>query len=190
MHDVFTYLYANSSIFFLFSLAQRGDPKIVDAELEDAMVAAAPATPAQLLGKFPGEEHAVLAVLTAGTLQISKKKTSTGDDAGDDGFGGGAKGTDLGRGARQIGLVKVVDNPLGLRMLPKLMSGSDLLDFFSVSFGMIGTFIGQLEHRKHRKRQAKILAMGAMFGLSLFIFLLYHITEYFTNIIVFLNEYN
>jgi hypothetical protein len=50
---------------------------------------------------------------------------------------------------------------------------------------MIGTFIGQLEHRKHRKRQAKILAMGAMFGLSLFIFLLYHITEYFTNIIVF-----
>ena len=86
--------------------AQRGEAPVVDAELQDAMVSAAPATAAQLLSKFPGDSHAVLAVLTAGTAEITSSKPSKGgkgEAAADSGFGGGAQGVDMGRGARQIG---------------------------------------------------------------------------------------
>ena len=58
--------------------AQRGEAPVVDAELQDAMVAAAPATAAQLLSKFPGDSHAVLAVLTAGTAEITSSKPAKG----------------------------------------------------------------------------------------------------------------
>jgi len=122
-------------------------------------------------------------------------RSSKGEAAPENGFGGGAQGVDMGRGARQIGLVKVVDNPLGLRMLPKLMDGSDLFAFFGSLIAMAGTFVGQvsfiyryilrdscsqfdslpltsltfvgqLEQRKRRTKAAKMLAAGALFGLA------------------------